>query len=178
MDAQLKALPILPVRARTVSGCVNSANLNISQHFTVHLFSPWIPSSARGKGGGPRRSNEPKDGCLPTSCVGPPRAELLRPFQVLSRSRGTRLRSGLRTRPEGAGQVSTGGGAPHPPGVGPACGVGPVRLFFAACQCGTSCPPLKRMSGIGHDIAVVSRLVAYHTGLVASGCRDREPAPT
>ena len=55
MDAQLKALPILPVRARTVSGCVNSANLNISQHFTVHLFSPWIPSSARGKGGGPRR---------------------------------------------------------------------------------------------------------------------------
>ena len=55
MDAQLKALPTLPVRARTVSGCVNSANLNISQHFTVHLFSPWIPSSACGKGGGPRR---------------------------------------------------------------------------------------------------------------------------
>src|SRR5208282_5727959 len=55
MDAQLKALPTLPVRARTVSGCVNSANLNISQHFTVHLFRPWIPSSARGKGGGPRR---------------------------------------------------------------------------------------------------------------------------
>src|SRR5208337_4992804 len=55
MDAQLKALPILPVRARTVSGCVNPANLNISQHFTGHLFSPWIPSSARGKGGGPRR---------------------------------------------------------------------------------------------------------------------------
>ena len=55
MDAQLKALPILPVRARTVSGCVNSANLNISQHFTVHLFRPWIPSPACGKGGGPRR---------------------------------------------------------------------------------------------------------------------------
>src|SRR5271157_3729535 len=55
MDAQLKALPTLPVRARTVSGCVNSANLNISQHFTVHLFSPWIPSPACGKGGGPRR---------------------------------------------------------------------------------------------------------------------------
>ena len=55
MDAQLKALPTLPVRARTVSGCVNSANLNISQHFTGHLFSPWIPSSACGKGGGPRR---------------------------------------------------------------------------------------------------------------------------
>ena len=55
MDAQLKALPTLPVRARTVSGCVNSANLNISQHFTVHLFRPWIPSPACGKGGGPRR---------------------------------------------------------------------------------------------------------------------------
>ncbi|MGZ3432451.1 MAG: hypothetical protein ACXWN0_12255, partial [Isosphaeraceae bacterium] len=39
----------------TVSGCVNPANLNISQHFTVHLFRPWMPSSARGKGGGPRR---------------------------------------------------------------------------------------------------------------------------
>jgi hypothetical protein len=54
MDAQLKALPTLPVRARTVSGCVNSANLNISQHFTVHLFRPWILSSARGIDGGPR----------------------------------------------------------------------------------------------------------------------------
>src|SRR5271157_2034360 len=40
MDAQLKARPTLPVRARTVSGCVNSANLNISQHFTGHLFRP------------------------------------------------------------------------------------------------------------------------------------------
>src|SRR5208283_2974483 len=27
----------------------------ISIQFTVHLFSPWMPSSARGKGGGPRR---------------------------------------------------------------------------------------------------------------------------
>src|SRR5208337_3474216 len=50
MDAQLKALPTLPVRARTVSGCVNSANLNISQHFTVHLFNLSIPNSACGKG--------------------------------------------------------------------------------------------------------------------------------
>ncbi|MGD0042529.1 MAG: hypothetical protein ABSE84_19360, partial [Isosphaeraceae bacterium] len=58
MDAQLKALPTLPVRARTVSGCVNSANLNISQHFTVHLFRPWIPSSARDIDGGPRRFAE------------------------------------------------------------------------------------------------------------------------
>ena len=32
-------------QARTVSGCVNSAFLNISQHFTSHLFRPWIPSS-------------------------------------------------------------------------------------------------------------------------------------
>src|SRR5208337_3565951 len=34
-------------RARTVSGCVNSAFLNISQHFTAHLFSPWVPNSTR-----------------------------------------------------------------------------------------------------------------------------------
>jgi hypothetical protein len=40
------------------------------------------------------------DGCLPTSCVGPPRAGLLCPY--------------------GAKQLSTGGG-------NPACGVGPVR---------------------------------------------------
>ncbi len=38
-----------------VSGRVNSAFLNISQHFTGHLFRLWIPSSARGQGGGPRR---------------------------------------------------------------------------------------------------------------------------
>ncbi len=50
---QLNALPTLPVLTRGVSGCVNSANLNISQHFTSHLFSPWIPSSARGLDGGP-----------------------------------------------------------------------------------------------------------------------------
>ena len=40
-------------RARTVSGCVNSAFLNISQHFTGHLFRPWRPSSARDSDGGP-----------------------------------------------------------------------------------------------------------------------------
>ena len=45
-------------RARTVSGCVNSAFLNISQHFTGHLFRPWIPSSAHGIDGGPRRFAE------------------------------------------------------------------------------------------------------------------------
>ena len=28
---------------------MNSAFLNISQHFTAHLFSPWIPSSARDR---------------------------------------------------------------------------------------------------------------------------------
>jgi hypothetical protein len=48
MDTQLNALPTLAVLARTVSGCVNSAFLDISQHFTGHLFRPWIPSSARG----------------------------------------------------------------------------------------------------------------------------------
>jgi len=52
--------------------------------------------------------SRPKDGADPASGVPPARAGLLRPFQVLSRSRGTRLRRGLRTRPEGAGQVSTG----------------------------------------------------------------------
>ncbi len=34
-------------RARIVSGCVNSAFLNISQHFTDHLFSTWVPNSTR-----------------------------------------------------------------------------------------------------------------------------------
>src|SRR5208283_5115484 len=41
-----------------VSGCVNSAFLDISQHFTGHLFRPWIPSPARGIDGGPQRSTE------------------------------------------------------------------------------------------------------------------------
>src|SRR5271166_2854865 len=54
MDTQLNVLPTLPVLARTVSGCVKSAFLNKSQHFTVHLFRPWIPSSARGSDGGLR----------------------------------------------------------------------------------------------------------------------------
>src|SRR5271166_2071691 len=45
-------------RAQIVSGCVNSAFLNISQHFTAHLFSPWIPSSARDIDGRARRSTE------------------------------------------------------------------------------------------------------------------------
>jgi hypothetical protein len=58
MNTQLNALPTLPVLARTVSGGVNSAFLNKSQHFTSHLFRPWMPSSARGIGGGPRRFTE------------------------------------------------------------------------------------------------------------------------
>src|SRR5208337_2174499 len=36
-------------RAWTVSGCLNSAFLDISQHFTGHLFRPWILSS-EGRG--------------------------------------------------------------------------------------------------------------------------------
>src|SRR5208337_2441985 len=32
--------------------------LRVSQHFTVHLFRPWIPSSARDIDGEPRRSTE------------------------------------------------------------------------------------------------------------------------
>ena len=43
MDAQLKAVPILPVQARTVSGCVNSANLDISQHFST-FYGPSVQS--------------------------------------------------------------------------------------------------------------------------------------
>ena len=58
MDTQLNALPALPVLARTVSGCLNSAFLDISQHFTAHLFRPWIPGSARGIDGGSRRFTE------------------------------------------------------------------------------------------------------------------------
>jgi len=46
----LRAQHRITREARTVSGCVNSANLNISQHFTGHLFRPWIPSSARDTG--------------------------------------------------------------------------------------------------------------------------------
>ncbi len=44
-------------RAWTVSGCLNSAFLNISQHFTVHLFRPWIPSSEGRKRKLSRRGN-------------------------------------------------------------------------------------------------------------------------
>src|SRR5271157_5936119 len=38
--------------------CLNSAFLNISQHFTVHLFRPWLPNSTRDIDGGPRRFTE------------------------------------------------------------------------------------------------------------------------
>jgi hypothetical protein len=47
IDTQFNVLPIPPVLARGVLGRVNSAFLNISQHFTAHLFRPWIPSLAR-----------------------------------------------------------------------------------------------------------------------------------
>ncbi len=40
------------------SGCLNSAFLNISQHFTAHLFRPWIPNSTRGIDSGPRQFTE------------------------------------------------------------------------------------------------------------------------
>src|SRR5271157_1758616 len=43
------------VRAGGVFVCANSAFLNESQHFTVHLFRPGRPGSARGSDGGPRR---------------------------------------------------------------------------------------------------------------------------
>ena len=43
------------VRARGVLSGGIPRFLNKSQHFTVHLFRPWRPGSARGSDGGPRR---------------------------------------------------------------------------------------------------------------------------
>ena len=43
-----------PFSDSAVSGCLNSAFLDISQHFTGHVFRPWIPSSAHDIDGGPR----------------------------------------------------------------------------------------------------------------------------
>src|SRR5208337_1036083 len=80
-------------RARTVSGCVNSAFLNISQHFTAHLFRPWIPSSTRWFSDRPemtlRPHGRPKNQhngfwhlvCLKTSPVGLTRSR----FQIADR---------------------------------------------------------------------------------------------
>ena len=47
------------VRARGVLSVRIPRFLNKSQHFTVHLFRPWTPSSARDIDGGPRRFNRP-----------------------------------------------------------------------------------------------------------------------
>ena len=67
--------------------------LRVSQHFTAHLFRPWIPSSARDIDGGPRRFTErPKDGADPASRaggtprvgVGPEGGEPLRPCWVVT----------------------------------------------------------------------------------------------
>jgi hypothetical protein len=58
MDTQLNALPTLPVLARGVLSVGIPRFLNKSQHFTVYLFRPWRPGSARGSDGGPRRFTE------------------------------------------------------------------------------------------------------------------------
>src|SRR5271166_1271957 len=55
MDTQLNALPTLPVLARGVLSVGIPRFLNKSQHFTVYLFRPWRPGSARGSDGGLRR---------------------------------------------------------------------------------------------------------------------------
>ncbi len=57
METRVKALTTLlsALEAFSFVGA-NSAFLNKSQHFTVHLFRPWRPGSARGSDGGPRRS--------------------------------------------------------------------------------------------------------------------------
>src|SRR5271166_965355 len=46
------------VRARGVLSVGIPRFLNKSQHFTVYLFRPWRPGSARGSDGGPRRFTE------------------------------------------------------------------------------------------------------------------------
>ena len=43
------------VRARGVLSVGTPRFLDKSRHFTVHLFRPWRPGSARGSDGGPRR---------------------------------------------------------------------------------------------------------------------------
>ena len=59
METQVKALTILLSALEAFCFvCANSAFLNKSQHFTVHLFRPWRPGSARGSDGGPRRFTE------------------------------------------------------------------------------------------------------------------------
>ncbi len=65
MDAQLKALPILPVRARTVSGCVNSANLNILRSICSDLgYRTRRAARAVDPGGSPRSSSTFREGGL------------------------------------------------------------------------------------------------------------------
>ena len=54
----MEKLASCPSWHKRQSGCLNSAFLNISQYFTVHLFSPWIPNSTRDVDGGPRRFTE------------------------------------------------------------------------------------------------------------------------
>src|SRR5271166_2678900 len=67
----MEKLASCPSWHKRQSGCLNSAFLNISQHFTAHLFRPWIPSSVRDIDGGPRRFTErPKDGADPASRAG------------------------------------------------------------------------------------------------------------
>ena len=57
METQVKALTIL-LSAWGVLSVGIPRFLNKSQHFTVHLFRPWRPGSARGSDGGPRRFTE------------------------------------------------------------------------------------------------------------------------
>ena len=55
METRVKALTtLLSALEAFCFVCANSAFLNKSQHFTVHLFRPGRPGSARGSDGGPR----------------------------------------------------------------------------------------------------------------------------
>ena len=59
METQVKVLTTLQSALGAFCLCVGIPRfLNKSQHFTVHLFRPWRPGSARGSDGGPRRFTE------------------------------------------------------------------------------------------------------------------------
>ena len=54
METQVKALTILLSALGAFLSVGIPRILDKSRHFTVHLFRPWRPGSARGSDGGPR----------------------------------------------------------------------------------------------------------------------------
>src|SRR5208337_132374 len=55
MDTPLNALQHFLCALRAFRAAGTPRFLDISRQFTAHLFSPWIPNSARGIDGGPRQ---------------------------------------------------------------------------------------------------------------------------